>query len=131
SLTVAVFVNSGKHPLFDAAQRIALVREATAHIANVHVDISTDLLASYVQAHAIQVIIRGLRAVLDFDYEFQIALMNKRMAPNADTVFMLTNERHSYLSSTIIKELASYGADVSSFVPAEVATALSRKYLKK
>jgi len=75
------------------------------------------------------VIIRGLRAVLDFDYEFQIALMNKKMAPRLDTIFMLTNESHAYLSSTLIKELASYRADVHALVPPPVAAALARKFM--
>lgn len=117
TVVVAVFVNSAKEPWFSADERVAMVREATRHLANVRVDQSADLLVRYAAQAGVDVVVRGLRAVLDFDYEFQTALMNKRMAPGLETLFILTNERYSYLSSTIVKELARYGADLAGLVP--------------
>lgn len=127
-LVVAVFVNIQKTPLFNAEERVALVREVTKHVPGVVVEESDTLLVNYAVQRQGDVIIRGLRAVLDFDYEFQIALMNKKMAPTLETVFMLTSESHSYLSSSLIKELAAYRADVSSLVPPVVADALAAKF---
>ncbi len=129
-LIVTVFVNQAKRPLFDGAERVELVRRATAHIPGVVVDQSDGLLVHYAAKQRVDVVIRGLRAVLDFDYEVQIALMNKKMAPGLETIFMLTNETHAYLSSTLIKELASYRADVSALVPPPVADALARKFAR-
>lgn len=128
---VTVFVNSSKASLFSAEERSAMVRESTSHLPNVRVDQSNDLLVRYVRSCQARVIVRGLRAVLDFDYEFQFALMNKRMAPDIDTLFILTNERYSYLSSTIIKELASYRADVSALVPWASERGLVNKFGKE
>ena len=128
---VTVFVNSSKASLFSAEERSSMVREATLHLPNVRVEQSHDLLVRYVRSCHARVIVRGLRAVLDFDYEFQFALMNKRMAPEIDTLFILTNERYSYLSSTIIKELASYRADVSALVPLASERGLADKFGKE
>lgn len=129
-LIVAVFVNQAKHPLFSGDERVALVKAVTAEIPGVMVEQSDDLLVNYARRRHVDVIIRGLRAVLDFDYEFQIALMNKKMEPRMETIFMLTNETHAYLSSTLIKELASYQADISGLVPAPVALALEKKFAR-
>lgn len=128
TLIVAVFVNVGKTPRFSAEERLFLVRESTKHIPNIIVEQSEDLLVRYAQKRGAEAIVRGLRAVLDFDYEFQIALMNKKMAPELETVFILTGEKYSYLSSTLVKELASYHADISTLVPAAVAGALHDKF---
>jgi pantetheine-phosphate adenylyltransferase len=128
TLVVAVFVNPAKTPLFSADERVSLVKSVTDHIPNVVVERSEDLLVRYAQRLHADVIVRGLRAVLDFDYEFQIALMNKKMAPELETVFILTGEKYSYLSSTLVKELASYHADISTLVPAAVAGALNDKF---
>lgn len=128
SLRITVFVNSSKAPLFSAEERVELVRAATRHIPGVTVEQSRDLLVRYAEAQGFGIVIRGLRAVLDFDYEFQIALMNRKMAPGVETIFMLTSEHHAYLSSTLVKELARYGADVSELVPAPVASALIQKF---
>ncbi|CAB1129124.1 phosphopantetheine adenylyltransferase [Candidatus Hydrogenisulfobacillus filiaventi] len=125
---VTVFSNSQKRPLFDAAERVALAEAATRHLRGVRVDQSRSLLVEYARSIGAGVIIRGLRAVLDFDYEFQMALMNKRLAPDIETVFMLTRENYSYLSSTLVKELAAYGADISGLVPAAVEAALKAKF---
>ncbi|NMP22991.1 pantetheine-phosphate adenylyltransferase [Sulfobacillus harzensis] len=128
---VAVFVNATKRAVFNADERVRLVRESTRHIPNVRVEEGKGLLVDFAREKGVGVIIRGLRAVLDFDYEFQFALMNKKMAPDVETIFMLTNESHGYLSSTLIKELASYHADVSALVPAPVNQALVRYYQGK
>lgn len=128
TLIVAVFVNVGKTPQFSAEERLFLVRESTKHIPNIIVEQSEDLLVRYAQKRGAEAIVRGLRAVLDFDYEFQIALMNKKMAPELETVFILTGEKYSYLSSTLVKELASYHADISTLVPVAVAGALHDKF---
>ncbi|MHB1954548.1 MAG: pantetheine-phosphate adenylyltransferase [Sulfobacillus sp.] len=128
SLRITVFVNSSKAPLFSAEERVALVKAATSHIPGIVVEQSRDLLVRYAQNEGIDVIIRGLRAVLDFDYEFQIALMNRKLAPTIETIFMLTSEHHAYLSSTLVKELARYGADIEALVPSPVAAALVAKF---
>ncbi len=127
-LTVTVFVNSSKSPLFEAEERVELVHEATRHLPGIVVEQSRDLLVRYAMSRGIDVVIRGLRAVLDFDYEFQIALMNRKMAPDIETIFMLTSEHHAYLSSTLVKELARYGADVHGLVPEPVKVALTKKF---
>ena len=125
---VAVFVNAGKRAQFGAAERIRLIEASTADIATVSVVEGQGLLVEFARTSGAGVIIRGLRAVLDFDYEFQFALMNRKMAPDVETVFMLTHESHAYLSSTLIKELASYHADIKGLVPPPVYEALTRHY---
>lgn len=127
TVVVAVFANVGKRPLFDAAERVALARHSIA-APNVQIAEGSGLLVDYARSIKAQVILRGLRAVLDFDYEFQFALMNKRMAPDIETVFMLTAENHAYLSSTLIKELAGYHADIAGLVPGPVAERLARHF---
>ncbi len=128
---VAVFVNASKQAIFDAPERVRLVRESTRHLTGVRVEPGQGLLVDFARRHGAGVIIRGLRAVLDFDYELQLALMNKKLAPDLETVFMLTDENLSYLSSTLIKELASYHRDVSLWVPPAVNEALIRHYREK
>lgn len=128
TLIVTVFVHVEKKPLFDTEERLQLVREVTQHLPNVIVEQNQGLLVNYARDRGVDVVIRGLRAVLDFDYEFQIALMNKKMYPQLETLFMLTGERQAYLSSTLIKELASYHADVSALVPPPVVHALVAKF---
>ncbi len=127
---VVVFVNPAKTPLFTAEDRVSMVRGVMEHIPNVDVDSSKDLLVRYAKERHADAIVRGLRAVLDFDYEFQFALMNKKMAPDLETVFILTGEKFSYLSSTLVKELASYQADVSTLVPPLVNFALEQKFTR-
>lgn len=128
---VAVFVNAGKQAVFDASERVRLARESTRHLTQVRVEPGQGLLVDFAHSHGAGVLIRGLRAVLDFDYELQLALMNKKMAPDLETVFMLTDENLSYLSSTLIKELASYHRDVSAWVPPPVNETLICYYGEK
>ncbi len=130
TVVVAIFANAGKNALFDAETRVRLTRTAINR-PNLEVVEGSGLLVDFARRLGAGVIIRGLRAVLDFDYEFQFALMNKRMAPDIETVFMLTRENHAYLSSTLIKELAGYRADVSALVPPPVAAALVEYFREK
>lgn len=129
-VVVAVFANVGKKPLFDADTRVDLVRQSLGQ-RNVTAMPGQGLLVDFARRQQATVIIRGLRAVLDFDYEFQFALMNRRLASDIETVFMLTGENQAYLSSTLIKELAAYHADISGLVPAPVAAKLTEHFGKK
>ncbi|MCI5836787.1 MAG: pantetheine-phosphate adenylyltransferase [Veillonellaceae bacterium] len=126
-LVVAVFVNPGKDPWFSMAERVALLREATAHLPNVEVDSFSGLLNDYVQQRGSRLIIRGLRAFSDFEYEFQRALLLKSQEPLIETVFMMTRGEYSYISSSGVKELALFGGNVAAMVPAGVGAALQEK----
>ncbi|MCM3713082.1 pantetheine-phosphate adenylyltransferase [Halalkalibacter oceani] len=127
---VAVLHNRNKQPLFSVEERLALLREATKHIENVEVDAFNGLLIDYMKTKKAQTIIRGLRAVSDFEYEMQAASINKKLGPEIETFFMMTNHHYSYLSSSIVKEVAKYDADVSDIVPEVVAAALKEKFSK-
>ncbi|MCM3759329.1 pantetheine-phosphate adenylyltransferase [Alkalihalobacillus oceani] len=125
---VAVLHNRNKQPLFSVEERLALLREATKHIENVEVDAFSGLLIDYMKTKKARTIIRGLRAVSDFEYEMQAASINKKLGPEIETFFMMTNNNYSYLSSSIVKEVAKYDADVSDIVPEVVAAALKKKF---
>ncbi len=127
-LYVAVFVNSEKSPLFAPSERVEMLREATAHLPTVVVDHASGLLVEYARAHGATVVIRGLRAVSDFEYELAMAEMNKRLYADLETLFMMTRPAHSYLSSTLVREVARWGGDVSGLVPSGVARRLARKF---
>jgi len=127
-IIVAVFNNQSKSPLFTVEERIELLRKATAHLSNVTVDWSDELLIDYANEKQAQAILRGLRAVSDFEYEMQITAMNRKLAPNVETFFMMTNNQYSFLSSSMVKEVAKYYGDVSDLVPEAVAEALKKKY---
>jgi len=124
---VAVARNDGKSPLFDLAERMALVQEVIAPIANVSADSFDGLLVNYVEKRAGQAVIRGLRAVSDFEFEFQLALMNRKLNERVETIFMMPKDTYTFLSSRIVKEIARLGGDVSSFVPPQVRAALEKK----
>jgi pantetheine-phosphate adenylyltransferase len=124
---VALAVNSAKKTLFTEDERFTLAEEALAEYENVVVKRSSGLLVEFVEQEGALAIIRGLRAVSDFEYEMQMALMNRKMREEISTIFMMPNERYTYLNSTIIRELARYGADVSEFVPGCVRRALHAK----
>lgn len=126
-LIVAVFVNPGKKPMFSMEERVALLKEATAHIPNVEVDAFSGLLNDYVRQRDSRLIIRGLRAFSDFEYEFQRALLLKDQDPEIETVFMMTRGEYSFISSSGIKELAMFSGDVGRLVPPCVLTALEEK----
>jgi pantetheine-phosphate adenylyltransferase len=116
-VVVAVLVNPGKSPLFTLDERVDIAREVFAGHPNVEVETFQGLLVEYAQQKQASVIVRGLRAVSDFEYEFQMALMNRHLAPRIETTFMMPAEQYAYLSSTLIKEVFSLGGDIEGLVP--------------
>jgi pantetheine-phosphate adenylyltransferase len=126
-VVVAVAKNEGKHPTFTLEERVGLVKQAVKHLPNVEADSFDRLLVDYVVGKQAQVIVRGLRAVSDFEFEFQLALMNRKLNENIETIFMMPKETYTFLSSRIVKEIARLGGDVSSFVPVHVQAALREK----
>jgi len=125
---VAVAKNDSKHPLFTFDERLDLVQRSTQDIPGVKVDGFEGLLVNYVKKRAAQAVVRGLRAVSDFEYEFQLALMNRKLNKQFETIFMTPKETYTFLSSSMVKEIARLGGDVSAFVPAHVHKALTRKF---
>jgi pantetheine-phosphate adenylyltransferase len=124
---VAVAINESKTPMFSMAQRKELTARAVEHLPNVEVDTFTGLLVDYVSLKKGEAVIRGLRAVSDFEFEFQLALMNRKLNEKVETIFMMPKETYTFISSRMIKEVARLGGDVSSFVPAHVEQALHKK----
>jgi pantetheine-phosphate adenylyltransferase len=127
-VVVTVAKNEGKHPLFTQRERLALVKQTVKHLPNVEADSFDSLLVEYVVSRKAQAIVRGLRAVSDFEFEFQLALMNRKLNENIETIFMMPKDTYTFLSSRIVKEIARLGGDVSSFVPAHIQTALAKKF---
>lgn len=125
---VAVLLNVEKEPLFSIDERLEMLKEVTRRWDNVEVDTFDGLLVNYAVEKKAQVILRGIRAVTDFDYEFQMALMNRRLQPNIETVFMMPAEAYSYLSSSLVKEVCALGGSVNGLVPAVVEEHLRRKF---
>jgi pantetheine-phosphate adenylyltransferase len=126
-VVVAIAHNPNKAGLFTPAERAALLASVLGKHENLEIDVFDGLLVDYVRRRGAGVIVRGLRAVADFEYEFQLALMNRRLVPEVDTIFLMTDERNFYVSSSLVKEVASLGGDVSGFVPPAVKTALHAK----
>ena len=124
---VAVALSEGKQPLFTLPERLGLVQEAVKSIPNVEADAFDGLLVDYVVAKQARAVVRGLRAVSDFEFEFQMALMNRKLNENVETIFMMPKDTYVFLSSRITKEIARLGGDVSSFVPPHVQQALKLK----
>ena len=129
---VVVMTNASKQPLFTQVQRMELLNRAVRAegLANVVVDCYDGLLADYVQQHAADVVVKGLRAMSDFEYEFQMALTNRKLNPRAETVFLTTTAEHMYLSSSLVKQVAHYGGDISGFVPPCIIADIAEKYRK-
>ncbi|MBG9793416.1 phosphopantetheine adenylyltransferase [Paenibacillus dendritiformis] len=127
-LIVAVLNNSSKKPLFSIEERLELLRTVTKPWTNVEVDSFSDLTVNYMDAKNGDVIVRGIRSVTDFEYELQLASTNQKLNPRVETIFMMTNPKYSYLSSSIVKEIAHYGGDISELVAPEVEAALRDKY---
>src|SRR5579863_1515852 len=127
---VAVAQNDSKQPLFTLAERLALVKAAIRHLPHVEADSFDGLLIEYAARQKAQAVVRGLRAVSDFEFEFQLALMNRKLNENVETIFMMPKDTYTFLSSRIVKEIARLGGDVSAFVPVHVQAAL-RKKLKR
>jgi len=128
-LIVCVMINSRKRNsgLFTPEERAELIRKVTANIPNVTVDCSEDLLASYAKAKKARVLVKGLRAVSDYEAEIQMAMINSKLYHRLDTIFLYTRPKYAYLSSTVVKEMAYYGADLSDFVPREIIDDVNRK----
>lgn len=126
-VVVAVAASPNKTPMFTFEERIHMARQALADTGNVQVDGYTGLTVDYVREHGLKVIIRGLRAVSDFEYEFQLASMNRHLRADVETIFLTPAEEYTFVSSTFVREIGVLGGDISPFVPAGVATALARK----
>lgn len=125
---VVIAINSKKTSLFNEKERLEMAREALIHLPNVEVIFHSGLVVELARKVDAIAIIRGIRAVSDFEYEFQIALMNRKLCPEVYTLFMMPHERYTYLNSSIVRELARYRQDVSDFVPKNVAQALMEKF---
>ena len=128
---VAVAKSESKHPLFTLEERVQMVARAIRHLPNVEADSFEGLLVDYVEQRSAQAVMRGLRAVSDFEFEFQLALMNRKLNERIETIFMMPKDTYTFLSSRIVKEIAQLGGDVSAFVPAHVRTALAGKFSPK
>ncbi len=130
-LIVGVLNNSAKNSLFSLNERVSMLRELTKDISNVKVDSFDGLLVDYMKKSGATIIVRGLRAVTDFEYELQIAQTNHVENPEVETVFLTTNLKYSYLSSSVVREFAAYGGDISKFVPAQFVNRIYDKFNKK
>ncbi|HYW04217.1 MAG TPA: pantetheine-phosphate adenylyltransferase [Gammaproteobacteria bacterium] len=125
---IAIAHNPGKNPLFSLDDRVRLAREALSGIGNAEVVGFDGLTVEYARKHGVDVILRGLRAVSDFEYEFQLAGMNRHLAPGVETMFLTPSEKYMFVSSTLVREIAAYRGDVSSFVPANVDAELKQRH---
>ena len=128
---VAILQNPAKDPLFSLAERTGMVQQATHDLRNVRVDTFEGLLVDYARRQSARVIVRGLRAVSDFEFEMQMAMMNRRMNDQVETVFMMPNESYSYVSSRLVREVVMLGGSVEGIVPEAVARALAAKFGKR
>ena len=128
---VAVLNNSSKQPLFNVEERMSLIAEVTKQFSNIRIESSSGLLIEYAQQKKAQAIVRGLRAVSDFEYEMQITSMNRVLDEHIETFFIMTKNQYSFLSSSIVKEVAKYGGNVSELVPKVVEQALKEKFNTK
>src|SRR5579863_4060780 len=126
-LVVAVLLNLDKEPLFPTKERVEMLREVTRQWSNVEVDVFDGLLVDYARKRNAQVILRGIRAFSDYEYELQMALMNRRLESNIETVFMMPAEKYSYLSSRLVREIAHLGGDIKGLVPPVVEQRLRAK----
>jgi pantetheine-phosphate adenylyltransferase len=127
-VVIAVAKNEGKHPTFTLEERRELVQQSVACLPNVEADTFDGLLVDYVVSKNAQAIVRGLRAVSDFEFEFQLALMNRKLNESIETIFMMPKDTYTFLSSRIVKEIARLGGNVTEFVPPHVQAALARKF---
>jgi len=128
---VAVAPNPKKKPIFDIKDRVDMIQEAVRGIPNVEIEIFEGLLAEYMKRKGVQAMIRGLRAISDFEHEFMMALINRKLDSNVETVFLMPSEEYSYVTSSAVKEVASYGGAVKDLVPPVVARRLQEYYKKK
>ena len=127
-LIVGVLINSAKSPLFSVEERVKMLEDVTSDLPNVEIRAFNGLLIDFVRQNDANVIVRGLRAITDFEYELQLAQMNRVIAPEIDTLFLTTNLKYAYLSSSMAKEVAMYGGDISEFLDPVVARKVREKY---
>jgi len=127
-VVIAVATNSGKNPLFSLDDRIALVRESTAHLKGIEIESFSGLLVDFAEAVKVRVIVRGLRAFSDFEYEFQMALTNRKLKPKIETIFLMPKQDYSYVSSSNVREVDQLGGDTTQFVPPPVQRALQGRF---
>ncbi len=125
---VTIAVNQNKKPMFSEAERKDMLINVTSHLKNVEVDFFEGLLVKYAEEKKAGVILRGLRAISDFEYEFQMSLTNRKLNPEINTVFLMPNEKYSYLNSSLVRELASFNANVKEFLPEYVLKKLEEKF---
>ena len=130
SIVVTVAINTAKTPLFTTKERIEMLKESLKEFDNVSIDSFDGLVVDHAKSVGATSIIRGLRALSDFEYEFQMALMNRKLSGNISTVFLMPHEKYTYLNSSIVRNLASFKSDVSDFVPPIVQKALEKKFKK-
>ena len=130
-LTVAIFDNPMKGPLFDVNERRWLIEESTKGLGNIEIDTFNTLLVFYARQRKANVIIRGLRAIADFEYEFQMTLMNRRLDEEIETVFLMPREEYTYVASRLIKEVMAYGGNIEELVPPPVLLALKEKFRQR
>ncbi len=128
---VLVSVNAVKHPSFTTEERVAMLRAVTGEFPNVTVDTDDGLLVDYVKKVGAAAIVKGLRAVSDFEYEFQMALANRKLYDGAETVFLTTTTENMYLSSSVVKQIASFGGDISHFVPENILEDIRKRLVKR
>lgn len=127
-LLVSVIINPNKQPLFTLPERLAMLRQVLKPLKKVAIDSFSGLLVTYMQTHNASVIVKGLRAVSDFEYEFQMALMNRALLPSVETIFLMTSSKFAYLSSSLVKEVVGLGGSVRGLVPPIVESSLKKKF---
>ena len=130
SVIMAIAESTSKNTVFSIAERVELARKVVADLPNIEVQKFDGLMVDFARKCKASVVLRGLRAVSDFEYEFQLAGMNRKLMPEVDTIFMPTSEKYTYISSSLVREIASYGGNVSDFVDPQVASALSKRFVK-
>ncbi len=128
-VVIAVAINSGKNPLFSLDERMALVRESTTHLKGIEIKSFDGLLVNFAESVKVRMIVRGLRAFSDFEYEFQMALTNRKLKPEIETIFLMPKQDYSYISSSNVREVAQLGGDTSQFVPQTVQRALEARFV--
>ena len=124
---VCVMINSKKTGMFTPEERVEMLRQTTARFPNVEVDFSDELLAAYAKRRDAHVLVKGLRAVSDYEYEVQMAVINRKLNPDLETMFLASSEKYTYLSSTIVKEMARYGANLAEFIPREIVDDVNKR----
>ena len=129
-VTVAVLVNNNKKPAFSVEQRMDFIRRSTSRLPGVSVDSFSGLLVDYMKARQANIVIRGLRAISDFEYEFQMAAMNAKLAKDVETIFLMTDISHSFLSSSMVKELVYHGGNISGLVPSGIEEDVIRYFCR-